>query len=157
MRKAKELQTNRGKQVNGVTNCSRHCLLANRVPRREASSYSCCLSHRHCQSLVVLIKALFLYCLSHRHCQLLVVLRHYLCCLSHWHCQSLVVLRHYFSSSFAPVVWGIKIQPTFDIVRVVRGDLSWDINCPIPPAHCMLGLLACCEAYEFGQLGTGLS
>ena len=31
------------------------------------------------------------------------------------------------------------------------------INCRIPPAHCMLGLLACSEAYEFGQLGTGLS
>ena len=43
----------------------------------------------------------------------------------------------------------------FALVRVVRGDLSWDINCPIPPAHCMLGLLACTEAYEFGQLGTG--
>ena len=42
-------------------------------------------------------------------------------------------------------------------MRVVRGDLSWDINCPIPPAHCLLGLLACSEAYEFGQLGTGLS
>ena len=26
---------------------------------------------------------------------------------------------------------------------------------PIPPAYCMLALLACCEAYEFGQLGTG--
>ena len=46
---------------------------------------------------------------------------------------------------------------SFALVRVVRGDLSWDINCPIPPAHCMLGLLACSEAYEFGQLGTGLS
>ena len=23
--------------------------------------------------------------------------------------------------------------------------------------YCMLGLLACSEAYEFGQLGTGLS
>ena len=34
---------------------------------------------------------------------------------------------------------------------------SSDINCPIPPAHCMLGLLACSEACEFGQLGTGLS
>ena len=50
-----------------------------------------------------------------------------------------------------------RIQPTFALVRVVRGDLSWDINCPIPPAHCMLGLLACSEEYEFGQLGTGLS
>ena len=57
----------------------------------------------------------------------------------------------------APVVWWIRIQPTFALVRVVRGDLSWDINCPIPPAHCMLGLLECREVYEFGQLGTGLS
>ena len=52
---------------------------------------------------------------------------------------------------------GFRIQPTFALVRVVRGDLPWDINCPIPPAHCMLGLFACSEAYEFGQLGTGLS
>ena len=52
---------------------------------------------------------------------------------------------------------GFRIQPTFALVRVVRGDLSWDINCQISPAHCMLGLLACSEAYEFGQLGTGLS
>ena len=52
---------------------------------------------------------------------------------------------------------GFRIQPTFALVRVIRGDLSWDTNCPIPPAHCMLGLLACSEAYEFGQLGTGLS
>ena len=26
---------------------------------------------------------------------------------------------------------------------------------PIPPNYYMLGLLACSEAYEFGQLGTG--
>ena len=52
---------------------------------------------------------------------------------------------------------GFRIQPTFALVRVVRGDLSREINCPIPPDHCMLGLLACSEAYEFGQLGTGLS
>ena len=30
-------------------------------------------------------------------------------------------------------------------------------NCAIPPAYCILGLLACSEAYEFGQLDTGLS
>ena len=52
---------------------------------------------------------------------------------------------------------GIRIQPTFGLMRVVRGDSSSDIYCPIPPAHCMLGLLACSEAYAFGQLGTGLS
>ena len=47
------------------------------------------------------------------------------------------------------------IQPTFALVRAVRGDQSWDINCPIPPAYCMLGLLACSEAYELGQLELG--
>ena len=26
-----------------------------------------------------------------------------------------------------------RIQPTFALVRVVRGDLSWDINCPMFP------------------------
>ena len=41
--------------------------------------------------------------------------------------------------------------------NVSKADLLSAINCPIPPAHCMLGLLACNEAYEFGQLGTGLS
>ena len=51
----------------------------------------------------------------------------------------------------------IRIQKTFALVRVVRGYSSWDINCHIPPVYCMLGLLACSEAYEFGQLGTGLS
>ena len=53
--------------------------------------------------------------------------------------------------------WGFRIQPTFALARVIRGDLSWDINSPIPLAHCMLGLLACSEAYEFGQFGTALS
>ena len=55
------------------------------------------------------------------------------------------------------MAWEIRIQPTFALVLVVRGDESWDINCPIPQAYCMLGLLACSEAYELGQLGSGLS
>ena len=38
---------------------------------------------------------------------------------------------------FAPVVWGIRIEPTVALVRVVRGDESRDVNCPIPPAYCM--------------------
>ena len=66
-------------------------------------------------------------------------------------------IHPYIHSFIAPVVWGIRIQPTFALVRVVRGDLSWDINSPIPLAHCMLGLFACSEAYEFVQFGTGLS
>ena len=38
------------------------------------------------------------------------------------------------------------MQPTYALVRVVRGNESWDINRPIPPpAYCMLGLLACSE------------
>ena len=76
-----------------------------------------------------------------------------------WNDFHITVISLYGGVTFilAPVVWGIRIQPTFALVRVVRGDLSWDINFPIPPAHCMLGLLACSEAYEFGQLGTGLS
>ena len=35
-------------------------------------------------------------------------------------------------------------------------DLSMYMNCPIAPVYCMLGLLVCCEVYQFGQLGTGL-
>ena len=48
---------------------------------------------------------------------------------------------------------GIRIQLTFSLVCVVNGDYSRDINCLIPPAYCMLGRLACYEAYQFGQLG----
>ena len=54
------------------------------------------------------------------------------------HCTAMLKL-----GPFALWLGGFRIQPTFALVRVVRGDLSWDINCPIPPAHCMLGLLAC--------------
>ena len=68
-----------------------------------------------------------------------------------------VLIRTVVVWDFAPVVWGIRIQPTFALVRVVKGDKPMDINCPIPPACCMHGHLACSEAYEFGQLGTGLS
>ena len=72
--------------------------------------------------------------------------------------HKLNTIKIYFSKTTS-ALWlgGFRIQPTFALVCVVRGDLSWDINCPIPPAHCMLGLLTCSEAYEFGQLGTGLS
>ena len=50
---------------------------------------------------------------------------------------------------------GFRIQPTFALVRVmIRGDLSWDINCPIPPAHCMLGLLACVNKIQQSHVGV---
>ena len=42
----------------------------------------------------------------------------------------------------------------------VPGGLKFSqclVNCPSPQAYCMHGLLTCNEAYEFGQLGTGLS
>ena len=69
-----------------------------------------------------------------------------------------LLIEFHFTFSIWPCgLGGFRIQPTFALVRVVRGDLSWDINCHIPPAHCMLDVLACSEAYEFGQLGTGLS
>ena len=54
-----------------------------------------------------------------------------------------------------PCGLGIRIQPTFVLVRVVRVDYSRDMNCPMPPAHRMLGLPAFGGAYEFGQLGSG--
>ena len=44
---------------------------------------------------------------------------------------------------------------TFAIVLVVRGDQSWDINCPIPPAYCMLGLLACSERMSLDSSALG--
>ena len=49
------------------------------------------------------------------------------------------------------------MQPTFALVHVAGDDESRDINCPIPLAHWMIGLLVCSEAYEFGKLGTGFS
>ena len=70
----------------------------------------------------------------------------------------LITVSHLMTVSFACVAWGIRIHPTFALEGlVVRCDKSWDINCPVPSAYCMLGLLACSEEYEFGQLGTGLS
>ena len=65
--------------------------------------------------------------------------------------------RGHRKAKLASVAWGIRIQSTFALVRVIRGDLSWDINCPIPPAYCMIGLLACSEASRFALSGTGLS
>ena len=46
------------------------------------------------------------------------------------------------------------MQPTFALVRVVRGDYLMDIK---GFKECMLGFLTSSEAYEFGQLGAGLS
>ena len=54
-----------------------------------------------------------------------------------------------------PCFSGIIMQPTFALVRVVRGNLLRDINCPVPPAYCMFSLLPCNEAYEIGEFGTG--
>ena len=64
---------------------------------------------------------------------------------------------HYTHYSLVPVVCGIRIQPTFALLHVLRCDSPRNINCPIPPAYCMHGLIACSEGYEFGQLGTMLS
>ena len=50
---------------------------------------------------------------------------------------------------------GIRIERTFALWCVVRGEHLWDMKCPIPPAYCMLGILAYSEAYEFGQLVLG--
>ena len=61
----------------------------------------------------------------------------------------------YITESFHPSGLGVRIQPTFVLVRVVRGDLPRDIICHIPPVYCMHDL-ACSEA-EFRQLGPGLS
>ena len=46
---------------------------------------------------------------------------------------------------------GVRIQPAPALMRVVRDDNLRDVNYPVPPAHCMLGLLACNGAYELGQ------
>ena len=52
---------------------------------------------------------------------------------------------------------GVRIQPTPALRHVVRGDYLRDMSFPLPPAHCMQGLLACNGAYELGWWGTGLS
>ena len=36
---------------------------------------------------------------------------------------------------------GVRIQPTPAFRRVVRGDYLRDMSYPLPPAHCMQGLL----------------
>ena len=45
---------------------------------------------------------------------------------------------------------GVIIQPTPSLRRVVRGDYLSYMSYPLPPAHCMQGLLACNGAYELG-------
>ena len=50
-----------------------------------------------------------------------------------------------------------RIQPTTTLMHVISSNYLRDMNCPIPAAHCMLGLPACNGVYELGQLGTGLS
>ena len=52
--------------------------------------------------------------------------------------------------SFCPCGMGVRIQPTPALRRVVRGDCLRDMSYPLPPAHCMQGLLACNGAYELG-------
>ena len=44
-----------------------------------------------------------------------------------------IFLRHPSLHFFTSPLWlgGIRIQPTFALVRVVRGDESWFINCPL--------------------------
>ena len=49
-----------------------------------------------------------------------------------------------------PCGMGVRIQPTPALLRVGRGDYLRDMSCPLPPAHCMQGLLACNGAYELG-------
>ena len=56
-----------------------------------------------------------------------------------------------------PVAWGDQNSANVCPCACRKRRLSSDINCPVPPAYCMLGVLACSEAYEFEQLGTGLS
>ena len=42
----------------------------------------------------------------------------------------------------APVAWGVRIQPTSALKRVVSGDYLRNMRYTLPPAHCMQGLLA---------------
>ena len=48
-----------------------------------------------------------------------------------------------------PCGLGTRLQPMPALMRVVRGDHIRDVNCPTPPAHCMLCLLACNGAYKW--------
>ena len=49
-----------------------------------------------------------------------------------------------------PCGMGVRIQPTPALTRAVRGDYLIDMSYPLPPDHCIQGLLACNGAYEFG-------
>ena len=46
--------------------------------------------------------------------------------------------------------FGLDIGNSPALRRVVRGDYLRDMSYPLPPAHCMQGLLACNGAYELG-------
>ena len=54
------------------------------------------------------------------------------------------------STMVSPCGMGVRIQPTPALRRVVGDDYLRDMSYPLPPAHCMLGLLACNGAYELG-------
>ena len=51
---------------------------------------------------------------------------------------------------YAPCGMGVRIQPTPALRCVVGGDYLRDMSYPLPPAHCMQGLLAWNGAYELG-------
>ena len=65
-------------------------------------------------------------------------------------CVSTSAGRETFKPFFAPVARGVRIQPTPAFRRGVGGDRLRDMSYPLPPAHCMQGLLACNVAYELG-------
>ena len=49
---------------------------------------------------------------------------------------------------FCPCGMEVRIQPTPALRCVVRDDYLRDMSYPLPPAHCMQGLLACNGVYE---------
>ena len=48
---------------------------------------------------------------------------------------------NFLTGQIFPCGFGVRIQPMPALTRVVRGDYLSDMNCPLPPAHCMLVVL----------------
>ena len=59
-----------------------------------------------------------------------------------------------------PVAWGLEYSQEYSLRRVVRSDYLRDMSYPLPPIHCIQGLLACngrmsWDSWALGCPGSG--
>ena len=67
------------------------------------------------------------------------------------------LVAHSILICMAHIRGALRILPMLALRRVVRSDYLRDMSYPLPPVHCMQGLLAFNAASELGLLGTGFS